>query len=108
PRGGEGVSGLRGPAQLRGVCMVPHRARPPAPVAAPVRGADRAIVPVQATPSTMDAGHALAQGGAPAGTAVVAEEQTAGRGSRGRHRGPPIWGLRVRVVVPPGPTGLAV
>ena len=45
--------------------------------------------------STMDAAHALAGAGAPAGTLVVAEEQTAGRGRGGRHwtsrRGAGIW-----------------
>jgi BirA family biotin operon repressor/biotin-[acetyl-CoA-carboxylase] ligase len=35
-------------------------------------------------PSTMDAAHALAAGGAPSGTLVIAEEQTAGRGRSGR------------------------
>lgn len=34
--------------------------------------------------STMDAAHALAAGGAPAGTLVIAEEQSAGRGRSGR------------------------
>ena len=36
--------------------------------------------------STMDEAHALAQHGAPAGTLIVADEQTAGRG-RGGH----VW-----------------
>lgn len=36
------------------------------------------------TPSTQDELHRLAEEGAPAGTAVVAETQVAGRGSRGR------------------------
>lgn len=35
--------------------------------------------------STMDAAHALGAGGAPAGTLVLADEQTAGRGRAGRH-----------------------
>lgn len=43
------------------------------------------------TTSTMDDARRLAEGGAPHGTAVVADEQTAGRGTKGR-----IW------VSPPG------
>lgn len=39
--------------------------------------------------STMDAAHALAAEGAPAGTLVLAEEQTAGRGRAGR-----VWTSR--------------
>jgi BirA family biotin operon repressor/biotin-[acetyl-CoA-carboxylase] ligase len=39
---------------------------------------------VGAVASTMDAGHAVAARGAPAGTLVIAEEQTAGRGRGGR------------------------
>jgi BirA family biotin operon repressor/biotin-[acetyl-CoA-carboxylase] ligase len=42
------------------------------------------LVRLATTASTMDSLHQLAAAGAPAGTAVVAEEQTAGRGSRGR------------------------
>lgn len=38
----------------------------------------------QSVPSTMDLAHALAGSGAPAGTLVIAEEQTAGRGRNGR------------------------
>jgi BirA family biotin operon repressor/biotin-[acetyl-CoA-carboxylase] ligase len=45
--------------------------------------------------STMDAAHALAAAGAPAGTLVLAERQTAGRGRAGRtwvaRRGAGIW-----------------
>ncbi len=43
--------------------------------------------------STMDLLHELAAGGAEAGTVVVAGEQTAGRGSRGRPWGSPPGGL---------------
>jgi BirA family biotin operon repressor/biotin-[acetyl-CoA-carboxylase] ligase len=39
---------------------------------------------LSSVPSTMDAAHALAAGGAPAGTLVLAEEQSAGRGRSGR------------------------
>ena len=45
--------------------------------------------------STMDEAHALAGQGAPAGTLVVADEQTQGRGRSGRnwvsHRGSGLW-----------------
>jgi BirA family biotin operon repressor/biotin-[acetyl-CoA-carboxylase] ligase len=43
-----------------------------------------ALVHVDVTGSTNDHARALAIGGAPAGTVVVAEEQTAGRGRQGR------------------------
>jgi BirA family biotin operon repressor/biotin-[acetyl-CoA-carboxylase] ligase len=43
-----------------------------------------ALVRLRETPSTQDELHRLAEEGAPAGTAVVAERQAAGRGSRGR------------------------
>lgn len=39
---------------------------------------------LERVPSTQDVAHGLAADGAPAGTAVVAVEQTGGRGSRGR------------------------
>lgn len=39
---------------------------------------------LERTPSTMDVAHALAADGAPAGTLVLADEQTAGRGRSGR------------------------
>jgi BirA family biotin operon repressor/biotin-[acetyl-CoA-carboxylase] ligase len=54
----------------------------------------------------MDVLHELAQGGAPAGTAVLAEEQTAGRGSRGRRWASPIGGLWLSVLSRPATTGL--
>jgi BirA family biotin operon repressor/biotin-[acetyl-CoA-carboxylase] ligase len=45
--------------------------------------------------STMDMAHALAADGAPAGTLVLADEQTAGRGRGGKrwrsHRGAGVW-----------------
>jgi len=65
-----------------------------------------AIVRLAETASTMDALHALAQGGAPAGTAVVAEAQSAGRGSRGRAWSSPRGGLWLSVLARPATTGL--
>ena len=51
--------------------------------------------------STQDEGHRLAAEGVPHGTTVVAEQQTAGRGTRGRawHSGP--GGLWLSVVCRP-------
>ena len=56
--------------------------------------------------STMDVLHELAQAEAPSGTAVVAEEQTAGRGSRGRAWVSPRGGLWVSVLARPDASGL--
>jgi BirA family biotin operon repressor/biotin-[acetyl-CoA-carboxylase] ligase len=67
-----------------------------------------AIVRLAATPSTMDALHELAERGAPAGTAVVADEQTAGRGSRGRSWVSPRGGLWLSVLARPATVGLEV
>lgn len=64
------------------------------------------IVRLASVASTMDALHELAQAGAPAGTAVVAEEQTAGRGSRGRTWASPPGGLWVSVLARPASAGL--
>ncbi len=55
----------------------------------------------EALPSTQDALHHLAQEGAPAGTAVVAREQTLGRGSRGREWHSPAGGLWLSVLCRP-------
>ena len=52
-------------------------------------------------PSTQDVAHQLAADGAEDGTAVVAVEQTAGRGSRGREWASPRGGLWLSVVVRP-------
>jgi BirA family biotin operon repressor/biotin-[acetyl-CoA-carboxylase] ligase len=57
-------------------------------------------------PSTMDHLHRLAEQGAPAGTAVVAREQTAGRGSRGRHWSSPPGGLWLSVLARPAREGV--
>jgi BirA family biotin operon repressor/biotin-[acetyl-CoA-carboxylase] ligase len=51
--------------------------------------------------STMDRLHQLAAAGAPAGTAVVADEQTGGRGSRGRPWHSPAGGLWLSVLYRP-------
>jgi BirA family transcriptional regulator, biotin operon repressor / biotin---[acetyl-CoA-carboxylase] ligase len=56
--------------------------------------------------STMDALHALAEGGAAAGTAVVARSQTAGRGSRGRSWTSAPGGLWLSVLSRPAAAGL--
>ncbi len=55
----------------------------------------------EALPSTQDVLHELAQAGAPAGTAVVAREQTLGRGSRGREWHSPAGGLWISVLCRP-------
>lgn len=65
-----------------------------------------AIVRLARTASTMDALHELAQAGAPAGTAVVAEAQLAGRGSRGRGWSSPPGGLWLSVLARPRTAGL--
>jgi BirA family biotin operon repressor/biotin-[acetyl-CoA-carboxylase] ligase len=59
----------------------------------------------QAT-STMDVLHELAREGAPAGSAVVAEEQVGGRGSRGRFWTSPPGGLWLSVLARPSAAGL--
>jgi BirA family biotin operon repressor/biotin-[acetyl-CoA-carboxylase] ligase len=59
--------------------------------------------------STMDVVHALAEDGAEEGTAVVAEEQLQGRGSRGRFWHSPPGGLWVSVLLrPPLTAGVEV
>lgn len=57
---------------------------------------------VDSVPSTQDILHAMAQAGAPAGTAVAAAEQTLGRGSRGRGWESPRGGLWLSVLLRPG------
>ncbi len=66
------------------------------------------IVRLASTPSTMDALHALAEAGAAAGTAVVAEVQAAGRGSRGRSWSSPRGGLWLSVLARPRAAALEV
>jgi BirA family biotin operon repressor/biotin-[acetyl-CoA-carboxylase] ligase len=57
---------------------------------------------VESIPSTQDLLHELAQAGAVSGTAVVAAEQTLGRGSRGRGWESPRGGLWLSVLLRPG------
>jgi BirA family transcriptional regulator, biotin operon repressor / biotin---[acetyl-CoA-carboxylase] ligase len=64
------------------------------------------LIRLTTVPSTMDALHALGERGAPAGTAVVADVQTAGRGSRGRSWASPAGGLWLSVLARPAVTGL--
>lgn len=54
------------------------------PVAALLPGRQAPLLVASALPSTQDAAHHLAAAGAPSGTIVVAERQTAGRGRQGR------------------------
>jgi BirA family biotin operon repressor/biotin-[acetyl-CoA-carboxylase] ligase len=56
---------------------------------------------LESTPSTQDVIHELAAGGAPAGTAVLAREQTLGRGSRKRSWESPVGGLWLSVLLRP-------
>ena len=64
------------------------------------------IVRLDEVGSTMDALHELADGGAAAGTAVVARSQRAGRGSRGRSWTSPPGGLWLSVLSRPAAAGL--
>lgn len=57
---------------------------------------------VESIPSTQDLLHEMAQAGAVPGTAVVAAEQTLGRGSRGRGWESPRGGLWLSVLLRPG------
>jgi len=66
------------------------------------------VIRVARVGSTMDALHELAQAGAAAGTAVLAEEQGAGRGSRGRAWSSPRGGLWLSVLARPASAGLEV
>lgn len=65
-----------------------------------------ALLRVERVGSTMDAVHDLAQDGAPAGTALVADEQVSGRGSRGRAWSSPRGGLWLSVLARPATAGL--
>ncbi len=59
---------------------------------------------LESVPSTQDLLHELAATGAPTGTAIVAAEQTAGRGSRGRTWASPLGGLWLSVLCRPATT----
>lgn len=58
--------------------------------------------------STQDLVHALGEAGAPAGRAVVAAEQTGGRGSRGRSWASPRGGLWLSILCRPGDEAAAL
>lgn len=60
-----------------------------------------AVIRVHDVPSTMDLAHAHAQRGAPHGTAIIAEQQSAGRGTRGRQWSAGLGGLWLSVVTRP-------
>lgn len=62
------------------------------------------LIRVAELPSTMEAAHALAQDGAPHGTAVVAARQTLGRGTRGRTWSSELGGLWLSVITRPSRT----
>jgi BirA family biotin operon repressor/biotin-[acetyl-CoA-carboxylase] ligase len=62
---------------------------------------DPLLVQLASTASTMDVLHTLAESGAPEGTAVVADAQTAARGSRGRTWSSPPGGLWLSVLTRP-------
>lgn len=59
------------------------------------------LVRLERVPSTQDLIHQLAGDGAPHGSAVVATEQTAGRGSRGQRWQSPVGGLWLSVLCRP-------
>ena len=60
------------------------------------------VVHVSSVPSTMDLAHQLAAAGAPAGTVVLADEQTAGRGRNGRAwHSAPLGGVWLTVIERP-------
>lgn len=72
-------------------------------------GATPPIHRLERVGSTLDVLHELASAGAPAGTLVVAREQTAGRGSRGRAWHSPAGGLWLSWLCrPPHPVGVEV
>ena len=68
------------------------------------------VVALDSTPSTLDVAHELAAAGAPSGTLVLADEQTAGRGRGGKRwqsgRGQGIWLTFVERSLDPSVLGL--
>jgi BirA family biotin operon repressor/biotin-[acetyl-CoA-carboxylase] ligase len=61
------------------------------------------VVLLESTPSTLDVAHERASGGAPAGTLVLADRQTAGRGRAGRRwTSEPGAGIWLTLVERPG------
>ncbi|MGH7583762.1 MAG: biotin--[acetyl-CoA-carboxylase] ligase [Gemmatimonadales bacterium] len=60
------------------------------------------LIRLGAVASTMEEAHRRAQDGAPHGTAILAREQTAGRGTRGRAWSSPPGGLWLSVIARPG------
>ena len=63
---------------------------------------------LRTTPSCMDTVHALGAEGAPAGTVVVAEEQTAGRGRDGRTWHSPLGGAWLALLLRPSEAAVGV
>ncbi|MGD8396626.1 MAG: biotin--[acetyl-CoA-carboxylase] ligase [Candidatus Eiseniibacteriota bacterium] len=73
------------------------------------RGVERPLEVHQQLPSTHDRVRELAGGGAPPGTAVIADAQTAGRGRHGRSwHSPPGLGLYLSVLVEPHRLGVGL
>lgn len=63
------------------------------------------LIRLAEVPSTMEAAHAAAATGADHGTAIIAQRQTAGRGTRGRVWASDVGGLWCSVVTHPRRTG---
>jgi BirA family transcriptional regulator, biotin operon repressor / biotin---[acetyl-CoA-carboxylase] ligase len=62
------------------------------------------LIHLEAVPSTMEAAHDAAARGAAHGTAIIADRQTAGRGTRGRDWDSGIGGLWFSVIARPSRT----
>jgi BirA family transcriptional regulator, biotin operon repressor / biotin---[acetyl-CoA-carboxylase] ligase len=81
-----------------------------APALAPRLGIAEVVL-LETTPSTLDVAHELGARGAPSGTLVLAEEQTAGRGRYGRRWiSPPGAGIWLAMLLRPraSPVGGAI